>query len=246
MKRILLSLLLVTIFLSIFTIPAYAKQEQGKVEATGTISYSYEVPIIQKIVFTSTLKYTLDYSLNYNDEVNSGDTNSILIELKGGYIDLKANLIVGETSQEVSFNQPLKLGETLTIKTTIATFAIQVKVEAPVEISGHATSPTSKITFEEEGQKTLNVKVDSSAESGEIILVRLPFILKVLFGITSPLPTNLVEIGSVKMNPDLTSSFTVSKPWWGEYFIPIIIIVAIIVVAAGVTFLFFRKGKKKT
>ncbi len=253
MKKILLSLLLITILLSIFTMTVYAKQEGGKIEARGTISYSYQLPILKNVTFTFALKYTLNYTLSYNDRVNSGDTNSILIELKGGHITLTADFIVNNISQSISLNQPLKLGDTLKIKTTVADFAIQVKVEAPVEISGRATSLASKLTFEEEGQKTLNVKVDSAAERGEMILVRLPFILKVLFGMTSPIPTSLAEVGSMKINPDLTISFTVTKSWWDEYLIPIII-VAIVIIAAGLAFLLFRygkslpfiKGKKKT
>ncbi|HLI46663.1 MAG TPA: hypothetical protein VKU94_05660 [Geobacterales bacterium] len=213
-----------------------SKGEQGTLQASGLISYKF-----QNLNFAVSIDYKINYSINYNDETTKGDYNDVKVTLQGG----EANITFNIANNTVSYNRTLKLGEQLTINAGIFEFAITLKAEAPVNVQGDATAATSSVSFENEGQQTVRIKVNDNANAGELVNVTLPFSIQIFFSLTKPIPSSLINIGKIDLSPPLKIQFRVTENWLDKYLIYIIAGIVVAAIAVGALFIAMRRRRRR-
>jgi len=235
MKKEFIAIILAILIVNAFNIYSiYAKSEQGSLRAGGILSYK-----ISYFDFSISLSYAINYTLNYNDETNRGDYNDIKITLQGGH----ANLTFQIGNNTLTYNRTLKLGEQFNIDANIASFAIILRAEAPVDVQGQATPLSNTLIFENEGQQSIRIKVNDAANVGELVNITLPFKLQIYFSILSPIPTSIIKIGEISMTPQMKAQFKVTEDWLSRnlYYIIAIVIALILILAA----IFLLRRRKK-
>jgi len=236
MNKKILAILIALMIISLQPNPAISEKQQGKLIASLNIS---RVLPIGNIFFG--INYELSYNVEYNAEVAKGDINNINLSLYGGM----ANLTFNFQNQTVNYNRTIKLGEQAAFNLGPLKLNILIKAEAPINVFGSASSQSSIITFENEGQQTIKIKVSDSANIGEIVKVNLPFSMRVLMAITAPINIPFFELGRVGLSPELVFQFKVISGWFERYFYLILALIIAVIIVASLAILFIVRRRKK-
>jgi hypothetical protein len=242
MKRLIAYILLVILTATYFIPSNIAYQQQGKISSAANFSSSVNI-LNLKFDFALKLQYELNYSINYSDQTPRGESNNLIISLIGGHLNLIFNSSL--IKQPIEINQTLKLGEQLNFPIgQIINIAIVLKAEAPVSVKGDASSEASTITFDNEGQQSIKINVKDNARVGDTVEINLPFSLRVLWAITSPITLQFAELGKTEMTPVIKAQFKVAPTWLDMYFLPLIIGLIIVIGAVITIVILFRKRKR--
>lgn len=248
MRKIILALFIVAVMISqaLFLPPVKAKSENGTLSAEGSFStkMSLPFPIQSNVSIGMNLRYEINYTLQYNEQVNRGSENQIKISLKEGF----ARLDLRFADQSFTYNKSLPLGEQSKIPIPglgIIHLAISLKAEAPVRVEGSASSSISSLTFDKEGEQSLVLKINENAKHGEIIKVILPFSLIISLVVGGFININPVQLGTAELKPSLVATITVVQSWFEQYSIFIYLIIAALVIAVSLFLIYLRRRAKQ-
>jgi hypothetical protein len=237
MNKKILAILLALIIISLQPNFVSAEKQQGKLTANFMESRSFAIGTI-----SLGINYEINYSVDYKAEVAKGDTNDINLSLYGGV----ANLTFGFQNKTFKYNRTMKLGEQVAFYMGPLRLNILLKAEAPINILGSASSQSSMVTFENEGQQTIKVKVSDSANVGDLIKISLPFSLRIFMAITAPVSISFFELGKVNLFPELSLQFKVISSWFESNFYLILALVIAVIIIAALAILFIMRRRKKT